>query len=328
MSILRYSSALLLALATAAGAQSSCPSGNDDVRVAALSGLAQVESDQVLPVMRKVLERRDECSVSLRRQVISMLTRSRFGEQTDLFLTVARNDPSTEVRRAALNAIAQVNSERSAAALDSVVFNAGDSDLRETALRALAQQSAPAARQSLHRAAELTTLPLDLRMRAVSYTSSYNKRYPEDTQFLMSLYSKTDSPELRDAIMRSVANQRVPEATTWLLAIARDKSRDIDHRRQALSAVGQAARSNGPSGATSIDLKTLIGLYDDFGGQIEMQDRMIDVMSQLPDQMVTDKLLQLARSEGNVDLRRKAILRVGQRKDPRVRDFLLEVLSK
>ena len=331
MTTLRYSAALLLALSSGAAAQvdasgRSCPGGADDVRTAALSGIAQLESDQVMPVLRKILDRRDDCSISLRRQVISMLTRSRYGDQTDALLGVARSDPSIEVRRAALNAISQWNTDRAAAALDSIVFSAGEPDLRDAALRALAQHTAPSARQSLHHAAELTTLPMDLRVRAISYTSS-GRKYPDESQYLTNLYAKSDSPEIRDAVMRAVANQHAPESTAWLLSIARDKSRDIDHRRQALSAVAQAARSSDRSG-TPMDIKSLLGLYDDFAGQVEMQDRILDVIAQMPNVEATDKLLQVAKSETNVDLRRKAVLRVGQRRDPRVRDFLLDVLSK
>ena len=39
-------------------------------------------------------------------------------------------------------------------------------------------------------------------------------------------------------------------------------------------------------------------------------------------------LVENSKTEPNIELKRKAILRVGQRRDPRVRDFLLEVLNK
>lgn len=321
---------LCAVLASAAMAQSessaSCPAGSEDVRIAALSGLAQLDADQVMPVMRKILERRDVCSISLRRQVIGMVGRSRFGDQTDLLLTVARTDPSNDVRRYAVQALAQSN-ERGAAALDSVLFSSGDAELRDAALRALANQSGPAARASVRRAAELTTLPLDLRVRAVRYMSA-GRRTPDETAYLIAYYNKADHPDLRDAVLRTIAEQRSPEATSWLLGIARDKTKDIEVRRQALSAVGQSVRSNDGSGAAGIDLNGVIGLYDAFAGQMEMQDRALDVIAQRPETAATDKLLQIARTETNPELRRKAIVRVGQRRDPRVRDFLLEVLSR
>ena len=318
-----------LAAATSAGAQSeqACPAGSDDIRVAALSGLAQLETDQVLPVMKKILERRDVCSVSLRRQVLGFLYRSRFGDQTDLLLNVARSDPSSDVRRYAVQVLAQANSDRSVGALDSIVLTSGDMELRDAALRSLAQSSSPLARASIRRAAEQASLPFELRMRAVSHIGN-GRHTPDDTPYLTALYAKADQPELRDAIMRAIASQRTPDATNWLLGMARDKNRDIEVRRQALSAVAQAVRTNDGPGSTGIDVASLLGLYDGFAGQVEMQDRVLDVIAQRPETSATDKLLQIARTETNTELRRKAILRVGQRRDPRVRDFLLEVLNK
>jgi HEAT repeat protein len=200
-------------------------------------------------------------------------------------------------------------------------------ELRDAALRALSQQSAPAARASLRRAAELSSLPIELRMHAVSYISG-GRRSADDAPFLIALYAKTEQADLRESILRAIANQRSPDATNFLLGIARDKNRDIDVRRQALSAVGQAVRGNETASVTGLDVNAVLGLYDSFSGQVEMQDRALDVISQRPESIATDKLLQIARNEPNIELRKKAILRVGQRRDPRVREFLLEMLNK
>jgi hypothetical protein len=329
---MRIPSLLALALFTAASASAQtetvvCQAGGEDIRVAALSSLAQLEPDQVLPVMKKILERRDACSVPLRRQVLGFLNRSRFGEQTDLLLNVARTDPSSDVRRYAVQVLAQTNNERAVSALDSIVFSTADAELRDAALRSLAQQTSPSARASLRRAAEQASLPIEVRQRAISYIAN-QRRSGDETQYFIGLYDKAGQPEIRESLLRAIAAQRTPEATNWLLGIARDKNRDIDTRRLALSAVGQAVRANESSTVAGIDLNALLGLYDSFAGQVEMQDRALDVIAQRQESAATDKLLQIARSEQNLELRRKAILRVGQRKDPRVRDFLLEVLSK
>ena len=330
-SVQRLSALLVIALAATASAQgdastTTCPSGGDDVRIAALSSLAQLDADQSLPTMKKILERRDACSVTLRRQVLGFLARSRFGDQTDVLLGVARTDPNTDLRRSAVQMLAQENSDRGTSALDSIVFRGSDVELRDAALRALSQQSSPTARASVRRAVELTSLPIDVRVRALNALSCC-RRSSDETAYLIAFHAKADTPELRDAAMRAIAYQHTPEASNWLLGIARDKARDIEVRRQALSAVGQMARTKDGSNA-GMDLKTLIGLYDDFAGQVEMQERALDVISQYPDTVATDKLLQVARTEANPDLRRRAVQRVGQRRDPRVREFLMDILSK
>lgn len=319
---------LAAASSVTAGAQESrCPSGNDDIRVSALASIAQVESDQVIPVLQKVLERRDECSVTLRRQAVQYLGRAREPERVDLLLRVARTDPSLDVRRAAVQVMAQMNNPRVAAALDSLLLGSSDTDMQEAVLRALANQSAPSARQSLHRVIE-SSLPLELRIRAVTYMAS-GRRVEDETDYLRGQFNKATSQEMREALLRAIAYQRSPAAMGFLLGIARDKNQELELRRRSLSAVGQYGTArDGYSGSSPMELKDLLALYDEFAGQTEMQAQLLDVYGGRSETVVTDKLLQVAKDERNVDLRKRAVTRLGQRRDPRVREFLIALVNQ
>ncbi|MDB4893690.1 MAG: hypothetical protein JWL61_5545 [Gemmatimonadetes bacterium] len=317
--------ALLLFAPVIAGAQSAvCSNDADEVRRAALIGIMQMESSQVLPVVEKLLERRDECSVSLRRQAVELLARSREPERIEIMLRVARTDPSGAVRRQAVQSIAQVNNDRSAALLDSIFFNATDTDVAEIALRGLAQQTSPAARTALRRIAESTTLATELRVRAVNQIGS-SRRSPEDIQYLKDLYGKTTSPQLREGILRGVSYQRSPESMTWLLGVARDRNSEIELRQVALRSAGQYWDKGNSVG---LEIKDLLALYDEFKSQPDMQEQMLDILAQRPESAATDKLLQIAGEGENLTLRRRAIQRLAQRRDPRVRQFLLDIVSR
>jgi HEAT repeat protein len=325
MSPSRILCALLLLAPVVSSAQGAvCSNDADEVRRAALIGIMQMESSQILPVIEKLLERRDECSVTLRRQAVELLARSREPERLEIMLRVARTDASGVVRRQAVQSIAQVNTERSAALLDSIFFNATDTDVAELALRGLAQQTSPAARTALRRIAESTTLATELRVRAVNQIGS-GRRTPEDIQYLEDLYGKTTSQQLRQGILRSVSNQRSNESLSWLLGIARDKTAEIELRQVALRSAGQYwAKEN----SVGLEIKDLLALYDEFKGQPEMQEQMLDVLAQRPESAATDKLIQIAGDGENMPLRRRAIQRLAQRRDPRVRQFLLDVVSR
>lgn len=324
MSSSRILCALLLLTPVVSGAQSApCSNDADEVRRAALIGIMQMESSQTLPVIEKLLERRDECSVALRRQAVELLARSREPERVDIMLRVARSDPSGVVRRQAVQSIAQANTERSAALLDSIFFNATDTDVAEIALRGLAQQTSPAARTALRRIAESTTLATELRVKAVNQIGS-SRRTPEDIQYLKDLYGKTTSPQLREGILRGVSYQRTAESTNWLLGVARDRNSEIELRQVALRSAGQY--SNGSS--VGLEIKDLLALYDEFARQPDMQEQLLDVLAQRPESAATDKLLQIAGEGENTTLRRRAIQRLSQRRDPRVRQFLLDIVSR
>jgi len=317
--------ALLLLAPVVAGAQSAvCSNDADEIRRAALIGIMQMESSQVIPVIEKLLERRDECSVSLRKQAVELLARSRDPERVEIMLRVARSDPSSTVRRQAVQSIAQTNTERSAVLLDSIFFNATDTDVAEIALRGLAQQTSPTARTALRRIAESTTLATELRVKAVSQIGS-SRRTAEDVQYLRDLYGKTTSPQLREGILRGVSYQRTTESMNWLLGVARDRNSEIELRQVALRSAGQYSEKGNSAG---LEIKDLLALYDEFKTQPEMQEQLLDILAQRPESAATDKLLQIAGDGENMVLRRRAVQRLSQRRDPRVRQFLLDIVSR
>ena len=306
-----------------------CPTDDDEARVVALQGLMQLDPDQVLPVLQKVLERKDECSIRLRRRAVNMVAQTKEEERADILLRVASTDPSAEVRREAVQWLSSVNTERAAKALDSILFNAVDADTRDRALSALSQHRSPSARASLKKFAEQSNIPTDLRVRAVYYLAQ--RRTAEETDYLRGLYNKTASPEIREAIIQGVANQRTTDRIPWLLGIARDKSQEIELRKKAMYYAGQAPAANAEkssSQAYAIEMKDLLPLYDEFNGQQEMQEQMLYVYAQRRETEATDKLLAIAKAEKNPELRRKAISWLTQRKDPRVKQFLLDLLSQ
>src|SRR5207245_10546868 len=50
---------------------------DDDMRVAALNGLLQMDAANALPILRKVLARRDACSTVLRRKAVFLVSQKR-----------------------------------------------------------------------------------------------------------------------------------------------------------------------------------------------------------------------------------------------------------
>ena len=258
-----------------------------------------------------------------------MVAQTKEEERADILLRVASTDPSAEVRREAVQWLSSVNTERAAKALDSILFNAVDADTRDRALSALSQHRSPSARASLKKFAEQSNIPTDLRVRAVYYLAQ--RRTGEETDYLRGLYNKTASPEIREAIIQGVANQRTTDRIPWLLGIARDKGQEIELRKKAMYYAGQAPAANAEkssSQAYAIEMKDLLPLYDEFNGQQEMQEQMLYVYAQRRETEATDKLLAIAKAEKNPELRRKAISWLTQRKDPRVKQFLLDLLSQ
>ena len=50
------------------------PEDDDDERIAALNALMQMDSERAMPILKKVLERRDPCSYVLRRKAVWLIS--------------------------------------------------------------------------------------------------------------------------------------------------------------------------------------------------------------------------------------------------------------
>ncbi len=122
---------------------------SDDERLMALNALLQMNSDQAVPLLKKVLERRDEGSVCLRRKALFVLAQKRTPEIEDVLLQAAGSDPDAQVRESAVFWLSQVHTTRATAALDSILQHSQDEAIRKRAVFALSQQHSDASSKAL-----------------------------------------------------------------------------------------------------------------------------------------------------------------------------------
>src|SRR5256714_12549338 len=147
----------------------SCPAedDDDDLRIAALNGLLQMDATSALPILRKVLAKRDGCSAGLRRKAVFIVSQKRGAETEDILLDVARNDPDSEVRQQAVFWLSQVGSDRAVTALDSILRNTTDPELQDKAIFALSQIHQGRAGQILRDYAGNERAPAEAREKAI-----------------------------------------------------------------------------------------------------------------------------------------------------------------
>ncbi len=140
---------------------------DDDERVAALNALLQMDSERALPILTKVLERRDACSVSLRRKAVFLVSQKRNPQTADLLLKIARNDPDQEVREQAVFWLSQVPDERAVDMLEDILLNSKDEGLQNKALFALSQHRSARGSAILRQFATKSNASEELRGQAI-----------------------------------------------------------------------------------------------------------------------------------------------------------------
>jgi HEAT repeat protein len=300
---------------TGSGSQGrSCPSDDDDDRIYALSALLQMDAERAMPILQKVLARRDPCSVALRRKAVFLVSQKSTDQTANILMSVARSDPDQEVREQAVFWLSQVPG--STPLLEEILKGNGDESIKEKALFSLSQQNEPRAQQALRDFAMRESENADLRDKAIFWLGQ--RRSTENTTFLRSLYSRLTNQDLKEKVLFSLSQQKGAGNEQWLMDIAVNSHEDIDLRKKALFWAGQ----------TGVATSELSNLYNRMA-DTEMKDQMIFVFSQRQsDPAAMDKLFDIAKNEKDADLRKKAIFWLGQSRDPRVQQFLLDLINR
>ena len=289
---------------------------DDEMRMAALDGLLSMNSADAIPILEAVLKQKDPCKVEMRKKAVFLIAQKRGSSVVSTLLDVARSDPSTDVREQAIFWLGSSQAEAALPALDSIIFQSKDDEVRKKAIFAVSQQRRDAARQTLQRVAQDEKIPEEVRGDAIFWLGQNNIA---DLEFFKTLFKTTKSTELRSKILNGVATGRSPGASAWLLDIARDKTFDIETRKNAIFWASQRRE---------MDLNVLNTLYDQSKGEDEMQEHILFIYSQRREPAATDKLMSIARTDPNVEMKKKALFWLSQKNDPRVKAFILELINK
>ncbi|NIP83349.1 MAG: hypothetical protein GWM90_30630, partial [Gemmatimonadetes bacterium] len=153
-----------------------------ETQLAALNALLHMNSERAMPVLKKVMERRDACSAPLRRRAVFLIADKQSPESVDILLAAASDDPDVEVRRQAVFWLSEVDDPRAVEALETFLTTSDDDKIRERAIFALSQHDSPRARQILRRVARDESVPFRLRSKAVFWLGTEGR--PEDVEFL------------------------------------------------------------------------------------------------------------------------------------------------
>ena len=225
---------------------------DDDIRIAALNAVLQMDADRAVPLLKTVLARRDAGSACLRRKAVFLVSQKHSDETSRILLDAVRNDPDKEVREQAVFWLSQVPGEETVAALDSILQDPkSDPEIQEKAIFALSQHRSPRAAAILCTYSGRSDRPADLRDKSIFWLGQ--RRTPENLQCLRDLYKKLDNDDLKEKVIFSLSQMGGADNYRWLMDIALNTRENIELRKKALFWAGQGR---------TVDVADLIRLYD------------------------------------------------------------------
>jgi HEAT repeat protein len=303
-----------LAQAAQAGT-ATCDREEMAIKIEALNALSRMSPDSTAPILRTVLNRRDVCSTSLRRNALILLGKQPEAERTGILVDVARSDPSVDVRRDAVALLGRTPSERSLAALESIVNSPSDSLLHSTALRALREANPARARDLQRSLIESPTASERVKSEAINVLA-------QDTSaaaaaYLRSVYPRLQSRTLKTRTLSALTRRPNSESVSFLMGIARNTAEPMEFRRSAVQVTRTAY----------VPLQEVSGLFDAVT-ELDLRLQIVAALGVRREPEATDKLLSIARNPGNPpEIRRSAINALTGKDDPRTRALLLEIIG-
>jgi len=273
-------------------------------------------SDDALPILKKVLARRDQCSEVLRRKAVFLVSQKRGDEAADILVETAKSDPDAETREQAVFWLSQVSSSKAIPLLEQILKNATDEKMQDQAVFALSQKSDDRAQAVLRDFAARDGVSDHMREQAIFWLGQ--RRSDENAKFLRDLFGKTTNSSVRDKIIFSISQTHNSGNDEWLLDQALNQKNSMKVRKDALFWAGQ----NG-----SMDMAKVSALYDKTD-ETEFKKQVIFVLSQRgKSPEAIDKLIDISKHEKDRDLRKDALFWLGQSRDPRAVKALMEIIN-
>ncbi len=295
-------------------AQSGQGCGDMEVQTAALDAVQQMDAERVMPLLKRVLARRDACSTVLRKNALFILAQKSGSEREKILLDVAMSDPNTQVRNDAVFHLQQAKSEAAVDALEFLLLKGEDNTVRKNALFALAQNKSERARKILRTAAMADDVPASVRKDAIFYLAQ--GKAADDITWLKEAYSKTKAPEERADVMFYIAQRPGPETNKWLATVINDPKEPYEQRKNALFHLAQRKGEG---------LEQLISVYN--GAPAAMRKDILFYIAQRHEPAALDKLIDIAKRDASPDVRKDALFYIGQSKDPKALKALEEIVN-
>jgi HEAT repeat protein len=290
-----------------------CDSEDQAVRAEALSALRQTDPDEALAQSKKILGRKDDCSLQLRRSALWMIANKKDAAATSTLVGVAKADPSSELRAEATGFLGSMGSDESLSALEELV-KSDDDRVQRAAVRALTVFPNPRARTAMHALIENNGASEQLRITALD-AFDRDRSTLDDATWLRSIYTKVESARIKARIVSAVARIGGDQNEQWLLSLAKNEDESIDVRQNALRSVVRTA-----------DIASLKKFYDGVSAR-PLREEIINALGSRKEPEATDKLIEIARSGTDPQVRRSAINTLSRRNDPRTTKLLLDLLD-
>ena len=291
-----------------------CDKEEQAVQQEAMNALSRSDAANVNDLITRVLARKDECAVPLRRTAVFLVGNRRDAQAVTILAGVARNDPSIDVKVEAIGVIGRLPSDDGVPVLEEL-SRSDDERVQRAAVRALVRHPSARARQSVRTLVERDDVSERVRSDALAAFNA-ERATADDIAWLRALYARFQSPTLKSRTLSAIVRVGGPEVDQWLVTIASSETERSELRATAMRRIG-----------ASMSVADIGRLYDG-ATQQRFRQEIISVLGKRTEDAATDKLIDIVKNGTDPSLRRSAISALAGKNDPRATQLLLEIINK
>jgi len=311
------------ALRAEASTQQSATCDREDVSVRgeALNALGQMDITTAMPVVKKVLARRDECTVELRRRALYLLGRTPNAESVPLMLDVAKNDTDPEIRSEAMRWLSRTAGDQAVPMLEELLKTSTEERTQRSAVSALGSIDTDKARKAVRVIIERNDVNERVRMEAISSLSrdrDNRTMMAEDMAYLRGLYGKVETQRLKESVLSAVSRFEAAENEAWLLGIAKNENESPSLRSQALSRLGRM---------TTVSFTEIGKLYENADSRA-LRQQILRGLSERKEPEAVDKLVEVAKKDTDPNIRTYAIQLLARSNNPKALQVIKELADR
>lgn len=291
-----------------------CDREEQAVQAEAMNALSRSDAGNVNDLITRVLARKDECAIPLRRTAIFLVGQRRDAQAVTILAGVSRNDPSVDVRVEAIGVLSRLPNEESVPVLEELVRDS-DERVQRAAIRSLVRHPSARAKAAVRALVERDDVSERVRSEALSAFNSESAT-AEDITWLRTLYSRFTTPTLKARALAAIVRVGGPEVDQWLVTIARDDNQPSELRATAMRRIGQ-----------TLPIADLGRLYDS-ATQQRFRSEIISVLGKRKEDAAADKLIDIVKNGTDPSLRNSAIRAISGKNDARATQLLLDIINK
>jgi tetratricopeptide (TPR) repeat protein len=314
-----------------------------EFKIVVLQALFQTDFQRGIMAATEWLKPGSTQTVRCKGAALTLLGRNGGKAVTPVILGVARSEPDLKLRARAISTLGAINDDSVLDALRDFALKSQENDIVEASLYALSKHTGERAIAVL---SDIAVSGKTVGQRKLAILSISTRPGEPAVDALFRIYDSDQSVEIRRAVISGFANRKSERAGNKLLEIARSFD-NIELRKGAISAISRRG------GDKAIDF--LLSLYDSEKNE-ELKDQILNSLgygsafyagtpiaiasgqstigyatsgsSRMNDQRVITKLIEIARNQKEpMERRKRAIGWLSRSKDPKVLEFLQELLK-